>query len=89
MPGAPCCESWAERSQSQTAEARPSFARMGWIQQEVIAVFVNSAVCVMVKHQPWAGESFGGEEKGKKKGNGPAVDFDFQIKRVTVGFNSL
>lgn len=50
--------------------------------------FVNSAVCVMVKCQPWAGESFK-EEKGEKKGNGPTVDFAFQIKRVTVGLNSL
>ena len=89
MLSASCCESWAERLQSQTAEARPSFARVGWIQQEVIAAFVNSAVCVMVKRQPWARESFREEEKGKKKGNGPTLDFDFQIKRVTVGLNSL
>lgn len=58
---------------------------MGWIQQEVVAAVVNSAVCVVVKRQPWAGETFRGEKKGKKKGNGPTVDFDFSNKEGYSG----
>lgn len=49
----------------------------------------HSAVHVIVVCQPWARESLGEEEKGKKKGNGPTVGFDFQIKKVTVGLSSL
>lgn len=89
MPSALCCQSRAERSQSQTAEARPPFARVGWNQQGLIEAFVISAVHVMVVCQPWARESLGEEEKGKKKGNGPTVDLDFQIKSVAVGLSSL
>lgn len=85
MQSASCCESWAERSWSQRAEARPSFARVGWIQREVVAAVVNSAGCVVVKRQPWARETFREEKKGKKKGNGPTVDFNFSNKEGYSG----
>lgn len=46
---------------------------------------MNSVFCVMAKHQARAGESFREEEKGKKKGNGPTVDFDFSNKEGYSG----
>jgi len=79
MLSASCCENWAERSQSQAAEPRLLFARVGWVQQQVIVAFVNSAVCLMVKHQPWAGESFRrGEEE--EKGKWTNCGFSFSSK---------
>lgn len=61
---------------------------VGWTQQEVMVAFGNSAVCVMVRCQPWAREHFR-EEKENVKGNGPTVDFDCQIERVMVELNSV
>lgn len=49
--------------------------------------FGNSAVSVLVRYQPWAGEHFREEEN--VKGNGPTVDFDCQIERVTVELHSI
>lgn len=61
---------------------------VGWTQQEVIVAFGSSAVCVMVGYQPWAREYFR-EEEENVKGNGPTVDFDCQIERVTVELHSV
>lgn len=61
---------------------------VGWTQQEVIVAFGNSAVSVLVRYQPWAGEHFR-EEKENVKANGPTVDFDCQIERVTVELRSI
>lgn len=58
---------WAERSQPPVTEARPSFARVGWIQQEVTAAFVNSAGHVVVKHPLWIRGNFIKEERERKK----------------------
>lgn len=58
----------------------------GMSQQKVTVAFVSSAVCVVAECHLWAGESF---TEGELKGNGPPVDFDFQIKRVTLGLTSF
>lgn len=88
MPSASYCESYAEMSQSQTEETMPSFAMVGWTQEEVIVAFGSSAVSVMVRYQPWAQEHFR-EEKENVKRSGPTVAFDCQIEGVTVELHSV